>query len=433
MNLPGTLEQQNLAANKAGYDWVPNKNQTKDSPAQGPGPASTMNVNDPTYGSNPAVTTDSSAVRRDITAAGGSTAVPPDTMKSQTYEDFSAKIGATTAPAPAAPNTVDQYAKLRQDQGISAIEDSIGQYEGEKADLMAAAAKFKRGDTAGYSEATAGARISEEERNIQDRLDFIGRQEALAQGKLTIKNNYIQSIMSYTKDDYATARQNYEYEFNKNIQMQNAYSTAMNREMTLDEKQKNDARATITSMWNMGKDTIGRDPQALDKFIADYGNDLNQLEMIAGEPVGSTEAFLRAKPGATVVAKGTGVSPTGNIASWTQSIGPDGTPMMTWADTGVKPRPTAAITKASAAQEISDHFDSIAGPDGYIDPQAFIDARANSSLSPTEFNNRFGDYVNPESYSRVKLKPLGATSKKGGSLSANVASKLGITATSTSQ
>jgi len=416
VTLQGDPGAQNLEANKRGLDYVPDTKPTVPESAYGgqkPGAFDASKVTP---------VTDSSAVRRDVAAAGGADAVGPKPFKAQTYDEFKASMGETTTPPPTQPSQVDQYAKLRADQGISAIEDSIGQYEGEKADLLSAAEKFKRGATAGYSEATAGARISEEERNIQDRLDFIGRQEALAQGKLTIKNNYIQSIMGYTKDDYATARQNYEYEFNKNIQMQNAYTSAVNKDLTLDEKQKNDARATITSMWNMAKDTVGRDPKALDDYFAKHGNDLNQLELLAGEPIGSTEAFLRAKPNATILSKGTGVNPaTGNMASWFVTIDPvSGQPTTSYVDTGTKYRPTAAITKASTAQEISDHFDSIAGDDGYVDPQAFIDARANSSLTPTEFNNRFGDYVNPASYSQVKLKPLSAAKAAGGDTAAMI-------------
>lgn len=391
--LKGTLEEQNVAANKAGYDYK------ADTPAS---TGATPNT--------PA--TDSSAVRRDITAAGGKEAVPAPAFKAPTFEAFKSQIGATATPPPAAPNTLDTYAQLRQSQGISAIEDSVGQFEAEKADLMAAAAKFKLGSTAGYSEATAGARMSEEERNIQDRLDFIGRQEALAQGKLTLKNNYIDTIMKLTKDDYATTRQNYEYEFNKNIQMQNAYSTAMNREMTLDEKQKNDARATISSMWNMAKDTIGRDPGALESFIKTHGNDINQLELIAGEPVGSTEAFLRAKPGATIIAKGTGVNPaTGNISSWVQNIGADGQPVITYTDTGVAPRPSSSQQKTKKEESTMNYLESIKGEDNYVDPHVYQELRATSGLSATEFDKKFGQYINPDSYSTVQYKPTGTAPK----------------------
>lgn len=291
---------------------------------------------------------DSSSVRRDVTAAGGTGSIPPSSFNVPTYDEFKASIGATSTPPPAQPQLTDVYQQMRQAQGITAIEDTIGQYDSEKADLMSKAAELKLGATEGYSEATAGARISEADRNIQDKIDFINRQEALAQNKLQIKNDFINTMMGYTEKDYNTTRQNYEYEFNKNLQIQNAYTSAINRELTLDEKQKNDARATLSSMWNMAKESVAKDPKTLDDYFKTNSSTIQQLELQAGEPAGSFEAYVRAVPDVTIIGKVKGTDANGKEFMSYQGMDANGQIINTKVYTGG----VATKTVASASQNI---------------------------------------------------------------------------------
>lgn len=76
---------------------------------------------------------------------------------------------------------------------------------------------------------------------------------------------------------------------------------------------------------------------------------------------------------------------------------------------GVK-KPTESDIQSSQAKSTSKVLLDARGPDGYTDPNLYAQERVNSRMSPTEFDNRFGYLVNPQSKDRLGL---GTTAKSG--------------------
>lgn len=226
------------------------------------------------------------------------TPVPlPETM---TYEDFKAKY-APTVEAPVKTNYADQYTKQREALGISAIEDEIGGYDAEKEELLANLQKFKQKEYAGQPLGFARGRISVEEQGIQDRLDFITRQENAAIDKLNYKNSYLETLMSLTEKDYNTARDEYEWEFNKNLQLADAFSDEQ-------DKIKKDAQVTQTTILNGLKDS----GKTWDDLTPKMQADINARDLQAYGVSGVSKLALEALPEDTEISKTTGTDESGN-------------------------------------------------------------------------------------------------------------------------
>ena len=78
--------------------------------------------------------------------------------------------------------------------------------------------------------------------------------------------------------------------------------------------------------------------------------------------------------------------------------------------TGIQPKATEGEKDQSAIISINSQLTSKVGEDGYTDPNLYSRLRATSSLSATDFDNRFGYLVNPQSRAN-----LGITSAVAGS------------------
>lgn len=274
-------------------------------------PSGTTNIYNPATGSYSSGTPDylagvqkniansSSEIRNDIKIAdntGTNFNITPTTS----YNDYKTNIQ-PSIDKPVAPNYVDKYTQLRADQGIPALEDSIGQYDAQKAYLLANLDKFKRNELSGQPLGFAQGRISTEQQGIQDQLDFIDRQENLAIDKLNTKTKFIENIMNLTKDDYSTATDNYNTQFNQNMQIQSSLSTEKNQA-------RDDARATLTTINNM----VSNSGKSYDELDPVMKANINSLELQSGMPVGTFATFAASKPKANIISTTTGTDANGN-------------------------------------------------------------------------------------------------------------------------
>lgn len=77
-------------------------------------------------------------------------------------------------------------------------------------------------------------------------------------------------------------------------------------------------------------------------------------------------------------------------------------------DANRKKTSTSITVTSPAASDAGSKLVAAEGPDGYTDPNLYASLRANSKLSATDFDNRFGYLVNPESRVRLGLKSASA-------------------------
>lgn len=277
--------------------------------------------NPPTPATSP-VTSSSTPVRTTATDAG----VDLGTTKAQTFEEFKTETQKNLPPAPSTPNLTDIYTTQRANLGVPALEDNINALDAEKANLEAELTKFKQQETTGQSASFAAGRVSTAQQNIQDKIDAINRDQTVAINKLNTANTFIQNLMGFTQQDYATANSNYQFEFNKNIQLQNAYTSQ-------ESKQTNDARATLTTFTNLISNSGGTfDYSSLSDTMK---SQINQQELQAGLPIGTIETFARTKPKSNMISNGTGYDASGNQFAWIVSQDSEtGTPTISQMFTG---------------------------------------------------------------------------------------------------
>lgn len=295
--------------------------------------------------------------------------VPLDINEYTTYEDFQKKI-LPKAEAPKLPAYEDKYIKLRKEQGISALEDTVNEYDEEVAYLEENLRKFKRNEMSGQALGFAQGRISVEQQGIQDQLDFIARQQNAAINKINTKNKFIENIMNFTKQDYETANDAYQTEFNRNMQMQSAFSTEQNRI-------RDDARATLTTINNMVTNS-GKSMADLDPTMK---ANINTLELQGGLPVGTFETFATSKPKANIISTQNGADSNGNEFVSFISKDPDtGELSMEKMYTGGKAAPSknsGAVTSGNltlSSQDIASGvsaLESSRGEDGYVNSETY--------------------------------------------------------------
>lgn len=84
-----------------------------------------------------------------------------------------------------------------------------------------------------------------------------------------------------------------------------------------------------------------------------------------------------------------------------------------------KPKPEKLTESEKSDAEINNiynYFEDIAGGDGYVDPYIYRQKRAESKMTPSQFDDRFAHFVNPASYGVVGFESgedlLGLTASK---------------------
>ena len=220
------------------------------------------------------------------------------------------KIKAEITPAggkPAAPKLIEEYQKLRDEGGVVKIEDELTAIRTEKDELLAQFSAFKRKEPTGVTAGFAQGRISEEAQNVQDRIDFLTRQENAKVEQLNNKNKYIETVMNLTGDDYDNAVKRYDTEFSQNIQMQTALNQYKTTQAAEENRLRDDARAYLTSVGNLVKDS-GKSWDDIDSAMK---ADIRAAELRAGFAPGTLEAFARSKPKAALLGSRDGYDQSG--------------------------------------------------------------------------------------------------------------------------
>jgi hypothetical protein len=203
--------------------------------------------------------------------------------------------------APDAPQVADIYTEQRQKLGISALEDEINGYDAQKAELLAEMDNFKRQENVGQSASFAAGRVSAGAQNVQDKIDALERSQSIAINKLNTKNTFLENLIKFTQSDYATANSNYQFEFNKNLQLQQMFSTKQ-------DKAVDDARATLTTFNNI----LSSSGMSYDDMSASMKAQISVQEMQAGMPIGTMELYARSKPKSDIVSTQSGTDASGN-------------------------------------------------------------------------------------------------------------------------
>lgn len=209
------------------------------------------------------------------------------------YENLSSTLSETLGDRPEATSTTERYKALRKEAGLSALEQSLSELRKEARDIAAIRRQRVAGER-GKRVATGvmGGRISEIDRQENERLDVVNREIAYINDQVTTGYNVINTIMNFEQTDYQNASQAYEQKFNQAMQTIELARGIRNDEKSEKEREQDMAAANLQIMYN-ALSTGAADFDALD---AGTLAQITKLEIQSGLPTGFYKA-LKARAG----------------------------------------------------------------------------------------------------------------------------------------
>lgn len=305
---------------------------------------------------------------------------------------------------PTAPNFEESFSQMRQKYGVDDLEATVNDLDIQEQDLQAQ----KRISTdAELGKPVAmnviGGRVSEQERNFNERIDFVGRQKTRAINELKTATDTIENMMNLRKMDYEVAKGRYDTEFAQNIQLFNTLKGVAEFNASEEEKAADNARSNLQIIYNSIKDG-GLDAAAVDPTTKAK---ISKLELQAGLPQGFYDGLAAKKPDSKVLSTTTreagGVkyadvifqNPDGSISTQNIKLGAA-------SSGGGGTKPTESELMRSARGEIAGQLNGRTGDDGYVAPTDYKKARSawvSKGFSAKDFDEAFAnEYANPVHY-----------------------------------
>lgn len=282
---------------------------------------------------------------------------------------------------PALYKSVDEFDKLRKEQGIVADEEELAAIQNEARLMKQELRQFSANQGKEVSEGGRIGAISEAERNANFRMEGLALREQAVLARVQSKNSYIQTAMQLMGQDYDRAYQEYNNEFSKNLKAIDLYNEQLN-------DQQKDALTAFETISNL----VSASGKALTPQLSQQ---LDSLALQAGLPTG---LFQEAISGLQANEKMDNVKIVGdNVYMWTTDA--SGTPHLKLIQSLLSDGGGGTVTDLNIkdASRVQDLLLANRGDDGYVDPYYYSELRSSSRLSGTEFDRKFGYLVNPTS------------------------------------
>ena len=195
----------------------------------------------------------------------------------ETREQISAQVR-PSVDSPDPFSRVGRFEELREEQGVVGLETSLTELKAQKEALIAED-RARRFDAEGKPVALGviGGRVSEIERQTNERIDAINRQINTATDQLNTSYGMIETYINLAGMDYTDAVNSYNTEFNQNLQIYKIVDEERDEQQEL-------ARANLQTYQN-----------AITKGNIDYGSlssdqkvFISKLEVQSGLPIGFT-------------------------------------------------------------------------------------------------------------------------------------------------
>lgn len=267
----------------------------------------------------------SEGIRKEASDAGIS---DEEVAEADSEEDLRQKIedrkkaitGDTTFPTRG--DREQEFEDLREEHGIADLENESvnlqSQIEAEMANLRAFRGEELAGPgTLGF----ARGRISEEERAVMERVDFLNRRLNTVNNRLKLKNQNIRDVMKFREMNFEDAKEEYEFEFNQNLSILNSL-------VKEEEKELLNERTTYQTLSTMLKDV------PVDELDQNTLDRIEVLESKLGIPEGTFAAMKSVDPDAKIIASGTDTDESGRNFAWFVTRGDDGAPQVKTVFTG---------------------------------------------------------------------------------------------------
>jgi hypothetical protein len=185
--------------------------------------------------------------------------------------------GAATPPVY---KSVEEFTRLRKEQGIVKDEEELASIRNEANILKQGLREFASTAGQGVSEGGRIGAVTEAERNVSFRLENLALREQAVLSRVNTKNSYIDTAMKLGYQDYQVAYNAYSDAFNRNLQAIQLYNAEM-------EDQEQDALTGFTTMVNLLSES------GMSALTPELSTQLNSLALQAGLPTGVFQAALQ--------------------------------------------------------------------------------------------------------------------------------------------
>ena len=333
-----------------------------------------------------------------------------DVPEVETREEIGEQVREELLPegeAPAPISLVETYGGLREEQGITGLEDQINSLTGQEEEIVARMRQrgfIEEGKPVPLN--VIAGRVSEADRQERENLDFVQRQKSRAVNELQVRQQALAIIMDLTKQDYQFAVADYDRQFNQNLNVFEAVSGIRRDQMNESQQALANARANL----QVYVDLLQKGNLSLSNLTGARKLLLNKMEVQAGFPPGFM-ASIRPDPDANIITTTTlddgriqvfFRKANGQITSKIYGTKVPKTYAPSRADQpteGELNRQTTGFASTLLQKGDSTRQLPKSGSDGYANPKTYKYARSSwiaaGAGSTKDFDDIFRSYVNP--------------------------------------
>ena len=223
-----------------------------------------------------------------------------DPLESGSVDKFMEEQLGMTGTMPEAPKYVDMYKDMREEFGVSEMEQSMAWYKDaiRREELLLNQQKNYMREQPVRLGVIEG-RVDKATRDRQEQIQWYGNELSRVSDMVQGAYNQINMIMQFTQMDYETAKEQYQTEFNTRMSVYKAVVDQFNAD-----------RAFASTQWSMMASYISKGQTSWDKMSPDQKAQIAKYEAIMGMPIGFMST-LQMEAGANIISTTQRVAPNG--------------------------------------------------------------------------------------------------------------------------
>jgi hypothetical protein len=213
-----------------------------------------------------------------------------DPLESGSVDKFMEENLGMTGTMPEAPKYVDMYKGMREEFGVSEMEQSMAWYKDaiRREELLLNQQKNYQREQPVRLGVIEG-RVDKATRDRQEQMQWYGNELSRVSDMVQGAYNQINMIMQFTQMDYETAKEQYQTEFNTRMSVYKAVSDQFNAD-----------RAFASTQWSMMASYISKGQTSWDQMSPDQKAQVAKYEAIMGMPIGFMSK-LQMEAGANII------------------------------------------------------------------------------------------------------------------------------------
>jgi len=315
-------------------------------------------------------------------------------------EDIQAKMAETAGKIPAPTSMVDLFKEQKEKLGISPLEDELAGIDSDieriQTELLVQAEE--EGEKL-VSTREIGRAKGVLQKRAEREIALLNVERSAVARILGNKVDTLNAIVKLTDMDYDNASDYYTKEYNREVQLYNLISGAEERELTHIERAKDDARSSLVLIHNLLKDGN----LTYDVLNTDQKLKIAQYEAMLEFPSGITAQIMTDEPDKKIQTVTSRTDESGNTYYDVLLTDKDGAMTVNSIFRGV----TAPTGKGGEVASVEEALLASKKGGEYVDGNVYLDQRRKSTLSPDEFDKRFGDLLSPDDRTKYGITKKG--------------------------